>query len=166
MKTILMLVLTLAFPAMGNASCWEEAGARHGVETALLKAIGWKESRGWTNAVGPKLKDGNRALGVMQINTIHLPVLAKYGIKKKDLFDACVSQEAGAWILSDCVGRFGKTWNAVGCYYGGPGFKKLKQSVIVEYVLDVQKFYEGYKRQEQLVAANQVQTAMVGETGE
>ena len=47
----------------------------------LLKAIAWKESRGWTGAVGPKLKDGNRALGLMQINTIHLPNLARFGIR-------------------------------------------------------------------------------------
>ncbi len=27
-----------------------------------------------------RLKDGNRALGLMQVNTIHLPSLARFGV--------------------------------------------------------------------------------------
>jgi soluble lytic murein transglycosylase-like protein len=143
-----MLVLTLVFaPAWCRASCWEEAGQQYGIETPLLKAIGWKESRGWSKAVGPMLPDGNQALGVMQINTIHLPALAPYGIRRAHLFDACVSQKVGAWVLADCIKRFGSKWKAVGCYYAGPASKNTAAQI--EYVLDVQRFYAGYRRQEQ-----------------
>lgn len=139
----------IATPA--RATCWEDAGSTYGIDPLLLKAIAWKESRGWTNAVGPLLPDGNRALGLMQINTIHLPVLRQAGISREDLFDACTSQRVGAWVLADCIRQFGATWKAVGCYYAGPASKNTKAQS--DYVLDVQRFYEGYRKQQELSAS-------------
>lgn len=153
MRTLQILAVFIA-PTVSHATCWEQAGQRYGIDPALLKAIGWKESRGWTNAVGPMLPDGNRALGVMQINSIHLPTLAKFGIRRDDLFDACVSQQVGAWVLAHCISQFGATWKSVGCYYAGPASKN--SAAQVEYVLDVQRFYAGYKRQAQIAQANAV----------
>lgn len=132
-------------PVVASASCWEEAGASYGVDPLLLKAIAWQESRGWTGAIGPKLPDGNRALGLMQINTIHLPELARHGIHREHLFDACVSQKVGAWVLADCIRRFGSTWRSVGCYYAGPGSKNFAAQE--QYATSVRKHYEGYKQQ-------------------
>lgn len=132
-------------PAAAWATCWEEAGRSHGIDPLLLKAIAWKESRGWTGAVGPRLRDGNRALGLMQINTIHLPSLARFGIGREQLFDACTSQKVGAWVLANCIQRFGATWKAVGCYYAGPA--STNHSAQAAYVRDVQRFYEGYRWQ-------------------
>jgi soluble lytic murein transglycosylase-like protein len=126
-----------------STTCWEHAAHPYGIDPTLLKAIAWKESRGWTNAVGPTLKDGNRALGVMQINTIHLPALARFGIRREHLFDACVSQKVGAWILAQCMQRFGATWKAVGCYYAGPASKAVRAQE--GYVKDVQRFYAAYR---------------------
>jgi soluble lytic murein transglycosylase-like protein len=143
---LLLLVVAIA-PALSCASCWEDAGQLYGVEPALLKAIAWQESRGMPNAVGPKLSDGNRALGLMQINTIHLPTLTKFGIRREHLFDPCVSQQVGAWILADCIRQFGATWKSVGCYYAGPASKNTAAQM--KYVLEVQRFYQGYKKQEQ-----------------
>lgn len=132
-------------PAAAWATCWNEAGRGHGIDPLLLKAIAWKESRGWTGAVGPRLRDGNRALGLMQINTIHLPSLARFGIGREQLFDACTSQKVGAWVLANCIQRFGATWKAVGCYYAGPA--STNHSAQAAYVRDVQRFYEGYRWQ-------------------
>lgn len=92
----LIAAASLMLPLAASATCWDEAGRGYGIDPLLLKAIAWKESRGWTGAVGPKLKDGNRALGLMQINTIHLPNLARFGIRREHLFDACTSQKVGA----------------------------------------------------------------------
>lgn len=119
----------------------------------LLKAIAWKESRGHPNAVGPRLKDGNVALGLMQINTVHLQTLAQFGIRRENLFNACTSQEVGAWVLSNCIAQFGATWKSVGCYYAGP--KSTNTAAQIGYVKDVQRFYAGYKRQEQQRASAQ-----------
>lgn len=96
--------------------------------------------------MGPMLKDGNQALGVMQINTIHLPALAAFNIRRQDLFDACTSQKVGAWVLSDCIKTFGSTWKAVGCYYAGPKSKAVTAQVA--YVQDVQRFYAAYCQQQ------------------
>jgi len=139
-------LLVLAAAGVAQASCWEEVGDSYGIDPLLLKAIAWKESRGWTNAVGPQLPDGNRALGLMQINTIHLPDLARVGIRREDLFDACTSQRVGAWILARCIADFGATWKAVGCYYAGPASKNTAAQA--GYVVDVQRFYAGYQRVE------------------
>jgi soluble lytic murein transglycosylase-like protein len=133
-------------PLVASATCWEAAGSKYRIDPLLLKAIAWKESRGLPSAVGPKLRDGNVALGLMQINTVHLPTLARFGIDRQKLFDACTSQEVGAWVLSDCIAQFGSTWKAVGCYYAGP--KSTNTAAQVSYVRDVQRFYAGYQRQE------------------
>lgn len=140
-------VASLMFSDPAYASCWRDAAQRYGIEPALLKAIAWQESRGRVDAVGPKLPDGNRALGLMQINSIHLPALARFGIRREHLFDACVSQHVGAWVLANCMNQFGATWKSIGCYYAGPASKNIAAQV--KYVLDVQRFYQGYKRQEQ-----------------
>lgn len=94
-----LIGVALLAPLLARASCWEEAGASYGIEPALLKAIAWKESRGHPNAIGPvDPKTGHRAYGLMQIYSVHLPLLAKYGITKEQLFDACTSQKVGAWV--------------------------------------------------------------------
>lgn len=127
-----------------HAECWDEAAAMYGHDPYLLKAIGWKESRGHVGAVGSLLRDGNRALGLMQINTIHLPALTKQGITRSDLFDPCTSQKVGAWVLADCLKKKGEVWAAVGCYYGGPASKAY--TAMRKYANDVRRYYEGYKR--------------------
>lgn len=137
--------LTMYLPQWVLGACWEQAGASYHIDPLLLKAIAWQESRGWSKAVGPKLKDGNRALGLMQINTIHLPALARHGIQRQHLFDPCVSQQVGAWVLADCIKRFGQKWKAIGCYYAGPASKNTRAQE--QYVRAVQKFYAGYQAQ-------------------
>lgn len=141
--------LTVAFALCAcvdavSASCWEDVGARYGIDPLLLKAIAWKESRGHTAAIGPPLTHGHRALGALQINTIHLPQLARFGIREADLFDACTSQEVGAWVLANCIQQFGATWKSVGCYYTGP--KSTNVAAQRTYVRDVQRYYQGYQQ--------------------
>lgn len=158
LKVFLLTACTL--PLAAYATCWNEAAAAYNVDPLLLKAISWKESRARPAAVGPLLPDNNRALGHMQINTIHLPELRKRGINREDLFDPCISIKVGAWVLSDCIKKFGQTWKSVGCYYAGPGSKNTAAQV--EYVADVRRYYEGYQRQEAArrpvaIAVNEVQ---------
>jgi soluble lytic murein transglycosylase-like protein len=155
MQTVIAVILGLSLSSAGMAaSCWENAGQEYGIDPLLLKAIAWKESRARSDALGPVLPDGNRALGLIQINSIHLPILEIAGIHRDDLFDACVSQRVGAWLHADCIHRIGPTWKAVGCYYTGPASKNITAQV--EYARDVQRYYDGYLRQEheqQIIAA-------------
>lgn len=143
MKPALLLLLV---PDLCLANCWQGAASAAGVDSALLKALAWKESAGRPDAVGPLLADGHRALGLMQINTIHLPALAKYGIDRTALFDACTSIEVGAWVLASCIRTFGATWKAVGCYYTGPASKN--HGAQADYARDVQRYYTAFQRQE------------------
>lgn len=129
-----------------QASCWSEASARYNVEPILLKSLAWQESRGNPRAVGPKLKSGDRALGLMQINTVHLPLLRQYGIDQSNLFDPCTSVMLGAWVLADCIAKKGAVWAAVACYYAGPNARITTDQV--NYVQAVQRHYAGYKNQE------------------
>lgn len=156
----LISLLFMVIPMTTWAKCWEVAGESYGIDPLLLKAIAWKESRGVPEAIGPSLRDGNRALGLMQINTIHLPTLARFGISREQLFDACTSMKVGAWVLADCMKRFGAKWKAVGCYYAGPASNNLTAQA--EYVRDVQKFYEGYRKQAKAAVDSVAPVASMG----
>lgn len=146
----LFFILCLVGVQSAKAACWDEAANMYGHDPYILKAIAWKESKGYVGAVGSLLRDGNRALGLMQINTIHLPALRKYGITRNDLFDPCTSQKVGAWVLADCLKKKGDIWVAVGCYYGGSASKAYTAMRL--YSIDVRKFYENYKRKAGLPA--------------
>lgn len=141
----LAAIALMAVNLQAHGVCWNEAAAPHNLDPLLLKAIAWKESHGRPTAVGPRLKDGNVALGVMQINTIHLPDLARQGITRDHLFDACTNITVGARILADCIARHGQIWAAVGCYYAGPNSRAYAAQAA--YVRDVQRYYYGYLAQ-------------------
>ena len=123
-------------------SAGRDAASLYGVDPNLLRAIAWQESRGHSRAVGVLLPDGNRALGLMQINTVHLPRLRRAGISVQHLFDPCVSLKVGAWVLADCMTRKGASWAAVGCYFAGPASKATQAQA--SYVASVQRHYWGY----------------------
>lgn len=142
----LLLAVAIFGGGQAHSACWESAAARSGVEVELLKAIGWVESRWQPKAVGPALPNGDVALGLMQINTVHLPALAQQGIRREDLFDECTSQQLGGWVLADCIQRFGYTWKAVGCYNTGPHSKNIDAQI--RYVAQVQHHYWRFKSQQ------------------
>ncbi|MET3133310.1 soluble lytic murein transglycosylase-like protein [Oxalobacteraceae bacterium GrIS 1.11] len=108
-----LLAGLLATPA---AACWEEAGAKYGVNPYLLYAIAKTESHLNPLALNRANGNGSYDVGLMQINSSWLPTLRKYGIEEKQLYDACTSIHVGAWILSQNMRRLGNSWAAVGAY--------------------------------------------------
>ncbi|WP_231589305.1 transglycosylase SLT domain-containing protein [Chromobacterium sp. LK11] len=101
------------------ANCWREAGARHRVDPLLLYSIAKVESSLNPRAVNYN-KDGSHDIGLMQINSLHLPALAQRGISRQRLLDEpCLSVQVGASILADFIARYGYTWRAVGAYNAG-----------------------------------------------
>jgi soluble lytic murein transglycosylase-like protein len=111
--TILAVVLGL-FSA-NAAACWEEAGARYGVNPYLLYAIAKTESSLNPKAVN-RNKNGSYDIGLMQINSSWFPTLRRYGVDEQQLYEPCTSIHVGAWILAQNMQRMGNSWDAVGAY--------------------------------------------------
>ena len=109
-----MVQSIVTLPAL--ADCIADAAARHQVHPEVLRAIGWLESRLRPDAIG-RNADGSVDVGAFQINSVHLPELARYGIDRQALRDGCVSAEVAAWHYRRQIARLGDTWLAVGAYH-------------------------------------------------
>jgi soluble lytic murein transglycosylase-like protein len=97
-------------------ACWEQAAQKYGVNAQLLYAIAKTESSLKPTATNHANNNGSYDVGLMQINSSWLPVLKRYGIAEKDLYEPCVSIEVGAWILAHNIRTHGYTWAAVAAY--------------------------------------------------
>ena len=117
-RTPFALIAMLLGTSIASASCWEAAGARYGVHPWLLAAIAKVESGFDPSAVNSAHvgRTGSVDLGLMQINSTWLPVLARHGITRERLFDPCTSITVGAWILAGLFAQYGVTWEAIGAY--------------------------------------------------
>ena len=101
------------------ADCWEEAARRHDLEPQLLLAIAQVESGFKVDALHVN-RDGSRDIGLMQINSQHLPRLSRRGITEPLLLsDPCVAVEAGALLPAEFAARPGHNWTAIGAYNAG-----------------------------------------------
>jgi len=103
-------------PPACRADCIDDAASRHGVNATVLRAIGWHESRLFTAARSHNA-DGSVDRGAFQINSVHLPELARLGIAPSRLDDGCACAEIAAWHYRRQVDRYGNTWAAVGAYH-------------------------------------------------
>jgi lysozyme-related protein Hpa2 len=112
---LLALSLFLA-PTIARADCIDDAATRHQVNALVLRAIGWHESRLQPGAIGHNA-NGSTDLGAFQINSVHLPDLARRGIDAATLSDGCANADVAAWHYRRQVDAFGNTWAAVGAYH-------------------------------------------------
>jgi soluble lytic murein transglycosylase-like protein len=105
--------------AQAHAWCWSRAGQLHAIEPELLQAIADVESGQRPDAINHN-RNGTRDIGLMQINSIHLPRLHAQGITEQRLLDEpCLSVEVGASMLAEFIARHGYNWTAVGAYNAG-----------------------------------------------
>ncbi len=113
-----VLVLTVALTAVGiaRADCYDDAAVYQHVNPMMLRAIVWQESHGNVTARHDNA-NGSVDIGIAQINSIHLPALAGYGIAPTALYDGCVNVYVEAWILKQKMVKYGNTWQAVGAYH-------------------------------------------------
>lgn len=125
-----------AFAQQQNvAPCtWEQVGAEYGVSPYVLYGIARVESKLNPSAINTKNRNGSVDHGLMQINSVHLPVLAKSGITASTLMaDSCANLRTGAWVMSKNIAKYGNTWTAVGKYnpgdpqYAGKVFSELRK---------------------------------------
>jgi lysozyme-related protein Hpa2 len=96
--------------------CFAEAGTYQHVSPMVLRAIAWQESHGKPDAIH-RNRNGSTDYGMMQINSIHLPVLSRYGVSATDLMNPCSSVFVAAWHLHRMMVKYGNTWAAIGAYH-------------------------------------------------
>lgn len=133
---------------MSNGACWDDAAKYHGLDPWLLYAIAKTESSFNPSAIN-RNKNGTYDVGLMQINSIHLPELQKYGIPASALKNACASTYIGAWILAKNFKRYGHTWEAIAAYNVGSLNTPGRRATGYKYT---RKVYEAYNK---LVRQNQ-----------
>ncbi|WP_322103879.1 lytic transglycosylase domain-containing protein [Paraburkholderia sp. J41] len=115
LAAVVTLVLGSA-SALARADCFDEAARYQKVNPLILRAIAWQESHNRGDAVH-KNANGSIDYGVMQINSIHLPVLSQYGISSSTLMEPCKNVYIAAWHLRQKMNKYGNTWAAVGAYH-------------------------------------------------
>lgn len=98
------------------ADCFDAAARYQHIDATILRAIAWQESGGNVTAMH-RNTNGTIDYGVMQINSIHLPVLSQYGVSRADLMSPCSNVYIAAWYLHRMFVKYGNTWQAVGAYH-------------------------------------------------
>lgn len=100
----LIAMAAVCNPCVANSNlCWEQAGARYGVDPLLLYSIAQKESRFRNDAVN-RNRNGTEDVCMMQINSTHFAQLAQWGITRDRLLaDPCVCINVGAWVSLRCM---------------------------------------------------------------
>jgi len=116
----LILCAVLSFGAMPACAatreeCISSAAARYQVPVDLVRAIIRTEGGTTGRTVGNT--NGSRDMGLMQVNSIHLPELARYGITREMVTnDECLNIHVGTFILHRELSRGGDYWTNVGAY--------------------------------------------------
>ena len=110
-----LLILLLLTPLASRAGdfCFAEAGQEFRISPIILESIARTESSLNPRAIN---RNGNGSVdyGLMQINSYWVKT---YGLSSDDLLnDPCYNTRIGAWVLRQCMDRYGYNWEAVGCY--------------------------------------------------
>ena len=134
----LLLSSLLPSLAVAKPGCLERAAAWANVHPTLLRAIAWTESEGNPSALNWN-RNGSYDVGLMQINSWwYHRGLASIWLR---LGDPCVNAAAGTWVLKQCVGEYGYTWDAIGCYNAGSGWARSpkRRAAALRYIRRVQR---------------------------
>ena len=148
---ILRIALTLlCLTGTAQANCWQLAANRYHVDPLLLYAIAQVES-----GLNPRARningDGSQDIGLMQINSRHLPALAQFGITEQHLINQpCTSVMVGAWILAGFIQEKGYGWQAVGAYNAGA--RPDREARRTRYAMAVWRYYGTLVQQRQQLA--------------
>ncbi|MGU3776474.1 transglycosylase SLT domain-containing protein [Burkholderia metallica] len=124
LKIASTIALSCALAGVARADCLDDAAAFQHVSVSLMRGIAQVESGMNPNAINTNT-NGTVDIGLMQINSTWLPTLAREGITRESLFDACTNAYVGAWILSQNIRQLGPNWNAIGAYNSASPDKRL-----------------------------------------
>jgi soluble lytic murein transglycosylase-like protein len=130
--TIIIAFLIAALPCTCQAFCFEEAGQEYNIAPLLLWSIAKNESGFNPQAVG-RNTNGTFDYGVMQINSTWATTLGKE--RWNALADPCTNVRTGAWILRQCIDKYGYNWKAVGCYNSQTPSKRDRYAARIETII-------------------------------
>jgi hypothetical protein len=111
-----LLAATSLSAQVCHADCFDDAARYEHVNPRILRSIAVVESHDNPHAIGHN-KNGTVDYGIMQINSVHLKELKKYGIKRADLLNECKNIYTAAWLYKQKVRKYGNSWAAVGAYH-------------------------------------------------
>jgi lysozyme-related protein Hpa2 len=144
-KPALSLVLAAVglWPAGAYAAddCFAAAAAYQHVSPLVLRAIAWQESHANASAVH-RNANGSIDYGMMQINSVHLPALSRYGISAADLMNPCASIFVAAWHLRRMIVKYGYTWTAVGAYHSETPVERDRYGRSIEAIVERMRMTE------------------------
>jgi len=81
-------------------------------------------------------------MGIMQINSIHKPLLDKANISLYDLFEPKINIQVGAYILATCFAKHKNNKDAINAYNGKINDNPYSAKVFKEF----QKLYSSYQK--------------------
>ncbi len=81
-------------------------------------------------------------MGIMQINSIHKPLLDKAGISFYDLFDPKTNIQVGAYVLATCFEKHKNNKDAINAYNGKVNDNPYSAKVFAEF----KKLYSSYQK--------------------
>lgn len=146
---ILLLLGALAFNATGGSQaaststspappfssnverCIIPAANYHRVNPHVLRAILVVESSLRPDRIGVN-RNGSIDVGMAQINSIHFPALAKYGIAPVHLMDPCVATYVAAWQLRRAMAQGGNTWAAIANYHSANPYFNHRYQILLQ----------------------------------
>jgi len=115
--------------------CTAQAAAHYNLPPLVIMAIAQVEG-GKVGTVSPN-SDGSFDFGLMQINSIHLPLIKeRFNLGWRDLtYKPCINIAIGSWILATRVRESDDIWTGVGNYHSRtPKFHKgYKERVLRAY---------------------------------
>ncbi len=130
---IAMLLLLATGAAAVEPYCFDEAGAKYGINPQILRAIAKVESNNNPRAINWNT-NGTYDFGVMQINSSWASTL---GMERWNaLGDVCTNIKTGAMILAACMEKYGYSWEAVGCYNSQTPAKRNRYANLVSKQLE------------------------------
>ncbi|MEZ8292798.1 lytic transglycosylase domain-containing protein [Vibrio splendidus] len=99
-------------------TCIAHASKHYGVSPLVMKSLTIVEG----GKVGTTSLNSNKTydLGIMQINTIHLPAIANKfpGVTWREVtYSPCINIGIGAWLLSKRMSETTDFWSGVGNYH-------------------------------------------------
>ncbi len=123
--TVGLFLLAADQAANAQDYCFNEAGNEYRISPALLWAISKQESAFDPHAINHN-KNGTYDYCHMQINSSWASIVGER--VWTSLTNPCQCTKIGAYILSQCIRRYGYTWKAVGCYHAKNEKQKLSYS--------------------------------------